>query len=130
MSDSLIFCTNSATQTVASGGTVNFGSVVRKFGSQLEISGGNITATGKDFYDIFANLSFTATAGTAVISLLKDGVIIPGAQATITTVADTSYSVSIPAAIRDKCCCDSVITCIISGVIATVANASMLVQTA
>ena len=99
MGKSLIYSSNATAQALASGSNINFGSVVRRYGQGLNISGGNLIAQGNGYYKVDTNVSFTATAGTAVLTLHKDGTAIPGATTTVTTVADTSYTVSIPAVI-------------------------------
>lgn len=128
MSKALIFANNSTSQTLANGDVVSFGVPVRRYGSNLYMVGGNVVARGDGYYNADANISFTATAGTATIQAFKDGVAIPGAVATITTAASTSYQVSIPFVIRQRCCVESTITVKISGVTPTVSNASIVVE--
>ena len=127
MSRALILASNTNTQTLTNGGVVNFGSVVRRYGCNLKMSGGNVVAKGEGYYPVFANVSFTATAGTATIQIYKDGVEIPGARVVRTTVADTTFAITIPTAIRQRCCNESTIEVKINGVTATVVNASILV---
>lgn len=126
MSKALILASNTNAQAVANGGVVNFGNIVRRFGNCLYMSGGNVVAKGEGYYPLFVTLSFTATAGTATIQIYKDGVEIPGAKVVITTVADTTFAITIPTAIRQRCCAESVIEVKINGVTANVVNASIL----
>lgn len=126
MSKALILASNTNAQAVANGGVVNFGSIVRRFGNCLYMSGGNVVAKGEGYYPLFVTLSFTATAGTATIQIYKDGVEIPGAKVVRTTVADTTFAITIPTAIRQRCCTESVIEVKINGVTANVVNASIL----
>ena len=81
------------------------------------------------YYDVDANFTFVATeAGNVIIALYKDGVRIPGAIVTETVAAASSYSMSIPAIVRNTCNCESVITATIVGVAGTIENASIAVE--
>ena len=125
MSKSLLYSANTNVQTVNSGGTVNFGSPVRRYGCDLNSLNGNVRVNTRGYYTVSPNLTFTATAGTAVITVLQDNVPITGATASLTTAADTVYTISFPAVLRQCCDCDSVISVSISGVTATVTNATV-----
>lgn len=132
MNTSLIYAANSNAQAIpTTGGVVNFGSVVRKVGHQVNLSGGNVVIRGEGYYDVIANLSFTAVGvSNLVISILSNGVLIPGATATITTAAGTAYSVVIPTEAKDECCGEKTITVEISNGAVNVTNAAILVETA
>lgn len=126
---SAVYAANTSAQSLAAGDTINFGNVVRRFGCNCNVSGGNAIVNGSGYYDLDADVTFTAGgAGTAVITLYKDGAAISGATASVTTVAETTYAVSIPAIIRQVCCCESTITAVITGVAATVLNAAISVE--
>lgn len=126
---SAMYAANASAQEVANGGIINFGAVVRRFGGNCTISGGNVNINGTGYYDMDADVTFTAGgAGTAVISLYKDGVAIPGASASLTAVADSIYSVSVPAIVRQVCCCESVVTAVLSGISGTVTNAAVAIE--
>lgn len=128
MSKSVIYAANTATQDyVATGTVVNFGSIVRRYGGNLGLSGGNIIADGIGYYNADVNLSLTG-AGTISVQVYKDGAPITGAEATITGVADTTYSVTIPCLIRQTCCCESTITVVVSGTTGTITNAAIVVE--
>ena len=123
---SCIYAANTATQSISDGGTINFGSAVRRYGSACNVEGGNLTLNGAGYYDISVNVTIAGTAaGTAVVQLYKDGVIIPGASASLTTAADTTYSASVSTIIRKSCCCESSITAVVSGVAVSVTSASI-----
>jgi len=127
MSKNVLYAANTSTQSVAAGSIVNFGNIVRRNGCAIGMSGGNPTCQGIGFYDVDVSLTFTGT-GTITFTIYKDGNAIPGATATITGVADTTYSVCIPATFRDCCCFNSTITVEVSGVTASVSNASIRVE--
>ena len=131
MSKSTIYASNTLTQDfVATGTTIDFGSIVRRYGNNTAMSGGNVVVDGVGYYSVDTNVTFSADAvGTALIQLYKDGLAIPGAKASVTTAADTIYAISIPSIIRQTCCCnEGTISAIISGVAGTITNASIVVE--
>lgn len=125
---SAIYAANTNGQTLAVGSTINFGTISRRYGNNLNLSGGNVILLGAGYYDIDTNFTFLAAAGTATITLYRDGVAIPGATASITTAANGTYSISIPAIIREFCCKEAVITAVITGVAVTMNNAAIAVE--
>lgn len=130
MSKSVLYASNSNAQNIAvtTGTVINFGSVVRKYGYNTNISGGNAVVKGCGYYAIDTNVLFTDTvAGTVTIQLYNDGVAIPGAISTITVVAADVESFNIPAVIRMTCDCESTITAVISGTTGTISSASIRV---
>lgn len=128
MSKSILYAVNSNTQaTSATGSVVNFGSVVRRYGCNLKLSDGNAVINGAGYYDIDTNFTITPlSTGTLTISLFKNGVAIPGAVATLSTTGST-IAVSIPAIVRETCCCEEPITVLFSGVATNVTNATIAV---
>lgn len=129
MTKSVLYAANTTAQTtVATGTTIDFGRIIRRYGSNINVSGGNVITMGVGYYDFDANVTFIASgAGTATIQLYKDGIAIPGASASFTTESATRYAVSIPFITKDRCCCESTITASISGVAGSVINASVTV---
>ena len=131
MGKSILYAVNLTAQNVADGNTINFGSLVRKYGCDCNISGGNAVVRSSGFYVVDTNIDFTASAaGTVTIALYQDGVAIPGAYSTRTVVADTQYQITIPAVIRTRCCrCnDSTITAVVTGQAINVTNAAIIVE--
>ena len=125
---SVLYAANTASQDVAANGVVNFGSAVRRFGQNCNISGGNVTVSGSGYYDVDVNISYLGSAAdTATFSVYNDGVAIPGASAIVTTAASTAGCLTIPAVIREKCCMESTIT-VQSDIAVTVNNASIVVK--
>ena len=105
MCKSALYAANTGTQAVAAGMPISFGTVVRRFGQYLNLSGGTVVAEGAGYYDVIANLTFVAdTAGEVNVSLYKDGMAIPGATISVPGTAGIEYAVTIPAIIRNKCC--------------------------
>lgn len=125
MSRSALYSANTLSQTLAVGDNISFGNIVRRFGNNINMSGGNVSLQGAGYYDIDTEFTFTAgAAGTAVITLYKDGTAIPGAVASFTAAADSVYTVSIPALVRTFCCTQSTITAVLTGVAGTVNNSA------
>lgn len=129
MSKAVMYAANSANQTVLSGGVINFGSLVRKYGCNCNVSGGNGEVVGQGYYLIDTNITVTAVdAGATTISLYKDGVAIPGAEAGLLFTQGGTYAITIPAVIRQNCCCTSTITVVLTGSTGTVNNAAILIE--
>lgn len=126
---SALYAANTNAQAVAIGGLVNFGTIVRRYGCNCRLEGGNAVVVGSGYYDLDVDLTITAgAAGTAVITLYKDGTPISGATASVTVAANSLYQVSIPAIVRQVCDCEGVITAVITGVATTVNNAAIAVE--
>lgn len=130
MSKSALYLANTLPQSVAIDGIINFGTIIRRYGSNLTAIGGNAVLKGAGYYKIDANVTFSDTAsGEAAIALFADGVPIPGATASITTgTASAVHSFTIPAVARVTCCKPVVITAAVSGVAIDVENAAMVVE--
>lgn len=122
---SCLYLANTAPQDVAINGTVNLGNVVRRFGKNINVSGGNIVTQGPGYYKTDITIDFTGAAGTTVFTVYENGTVIPGATVTRTTAAGTVYSITIPSFItRNKCCVDKTISVVVSGAAITGATAS------
>lgn len=130
MSKSVLYGVNRTPQTIVVGDRVNFGSPVRKYGCNISMSGGEVYVRGEGYYDVDASITFVAgAAGIATITMLRDGSIIPGAGASATVAdGDTITLVVPPSVIRQKCCGESTITAVISGVIGVISNATIRVE--
>ena len=129
MSKAAFYAANTSAQTVvAAGSVINFGDIVRRYGCNCYMSGGNAVVEGIGYYAVDANVSFTgAAASTVLVQLYEDGVAIPGANATVSIAANGIGSVAIPTMVRQRCCVESTITAQISGLAGTVTNASVRV---
>lgn len=126
---SVLYAANTAQQTIATGGIVNFGNAVRRYGQNANIIGGNVVLSGSGYYEIAANITFSPNgAGPVVVRILQDGAPIPGAVFERTTAASLIYSGEIPVIVRVQCCRDSVITVEMTGATNTVTNAAIVVE--
>lgn len=129
MSKALLYGVNRALQTVIVGDRVNFGNIVRRYGCNVNMSGGEVTVSGEGYYNIDSSVTVEAgAAGIVTVTLLKDGSIIPGAGASETVASGDTVTLTVPpSVIRQKCCGESTITAVISGVIGTISNATIRV---
>lgn len=129
--NALLFATNTATQALTDGQAVNFGQPVRRYGKNIQLSGGNVVVNGEGYYPMIAALSFEAgAAATYTVQLYENGVAIPGARELIEAASGVIVSATVPGVVRIKCCEEKVITATISGGAATVENADIIVTKA
>ena len=125
MSASLLYTVNQSSQNVAAGGVVAPGSVIRRFGQCVNLSGNGVEIRGPGYYALSAVVVCApVAAGNITATLSKDGVPIPGATATASvTTAGNAVSLPIVAVVRETCCGDSAsaVTCSLSAA-ASVSN--------
>lgn len=131
MSRSLIQVANQSLQTVAAQSIIGLGSVQRRFGCNLRLSGNAIEVNGEGYYTIDCDLTVAPTAaGTVTAALYKNGTQIPGAivSGSVST-AGNPVSLCMNTTIRQGCCCDSAdnITCVLVEGAGTVRNISLRV---
>lgn len=108
MSKSLIQLYNESNQSVVENNIISFGSVLRRYGCNLRLSGGAVEADGPGYYeaDIAATIEPTA-AGNVTIALFENNVQVPGAIAS-GYVAEAASPITLPivTTIRKGCNCD------------------------
>lgn len=108
MSKSLIQLYNESTQAVTENNVINLGSVLRRYGCNLKLSGGAVEVDGPGYYeaDVIATVEPTA-AGNVTVALFENNVQIPGAIAS-GYVAQAASPITLPIAttIRKGCNCD------------------------
>ena len=133
MAKSALYVANISTQTVAVDGVINPGTIIRRFGPNINLSGNAIQISGPGYYEV--NISVTAApteAGEVTITLFKDGVAIQGATATETgAAAGDLVNLSISTMIREFCsCCDGLsnLTLVLTGVNSNVTNVATTVE--
>lgn len=109
MSRSLIQVANQSQQTVAANSIIPLGSVQRRFGCNLRLSGNAIEVNGEGYYTVDADVSIApAAVGGVSVALFNNGVQVPGAIAYgAVSTAGNSVSLCVNATIRQGCCCDS-----------------------
>ena len=133
MSKSLIYTANTSTQVVAVDGIINPGTVIRRFGPNLTLSGNAIQIAGAGYYDIDTSFTVAPTAaGEVTITAYLDNVTIPGAVATATVAASGDYvTLPITAAFRQACqCCEglSSLTFVLTGTAANITNSAIVIE--
>lgn len=126
-----IYTANSRVSNTVVGDIVQLGSVVRRFGRNLELSGDTIYACGQGYYNVDVNITFAGKiAGDATFQIYENGVPVPGAKSTVTvSTPDTKKNtLSIPALIRN-CdeCCRKAITIVVSGIDVITHNVGVVV---
>ena len=128
---SALYAVNNSLPTIPAAGVIPFGTVIRRFGCNIQLAGTGVTLSGAGYYDVDVSVTLSPSAiGTVTVSLLKDGVLIPGASAaeTVTAAGDT-VNLSFSAIVRLQCCEDtSTLTLVLSGGAATINNASIVVE--
>lgn len=130
---SAIFTANTAAQAVPVGGTLALGSIIRRYGCDLNLNGNSITINGCNdagYYDVKASVTAAPTAaGTVTVTLFRNGVAIPGATAAAAAAAGSPVALPIAALVREFCRGDdSALTLVLSGAAATVSNVAVVVE--
>ena len=131
MGRSLIQTVNQSEQAVAENGIFALGTVQRRYGRDLRLSGNGIEATGTGYFTITASVSIAPTAaGAATVALFDNGAQIPGAMAYGTAAAaGDPVNLAIVSTIRRGCCCagaDSLTLVLVEGA-GTAQNVSLRV---
>lgn len=133
MSKSAICTVNSSTQNVAVDGLINPGTVIRRFGPNLNLVGEGIQLCGAGYYNISANFNVVPTTeGEVTITAYLDNTPIPGAVATETAAAAGDViNLSISSLVRQKCeCCNglSSLTFVLTGTASGITNNTIIIQ--
>lgn len=133
MSKSAIYTANQSAQNVAINGVINLGSIIRRFGPNLNLSGDAISLSGAGYYDIDASFTLAPTAaGNVTITVYKDNIAVPGATATETAAAANDIiNLNISSLVREACqCCEGIsnLTFVLTGTAASVTNSAVVVE--
>lgn len=115
---------------VAVDGVIPLGSLIRRYGCDVSLNGNAVNLSGAGYYDVDVSITVAPTAaGTVTATLVKDGVVIPGATASAAAAAGAPTVLSFPALVRQACCAaGSALTLVLSGAAATVNNVALRVQ--
>lgn len=133
MSRSLIQVANPSTEPVNAGSVIPLGSVQRRFGCNLRLSGDAIECAGQGYYVLNGNVSVAPTgAGNVTVGVYVNGVQLPGAIAYSYSTAGNPVTVPVGATIRQGCNCDSAdnITLVLVEGAGNVQNVSLRVEKA
>jgi len=133
MSKSAIYTVNSSTQSIVEDGMINPGSIIRRYGPNVNLNGNAITICGMGYYDLSASFTVAPTAeGEVTITAYKDGVAIPGAVASQTAAAAGDLvNLSISSLVKEMCpCCEALssISFRLSGGAASITNSAIVVE--
>lgn len=129
MSKSAIYTASTAPLAVVDGGNLPLGTTIRRFGQDITQDGDTIQLCGCGYFDVVVTATLASTAaGPLTVTLLKDGVPVPGALSTM-TVAGTSDQTVLPLAaiVRNKCTCGSTLTVRVDGTGVTADNTAVTV---
>lgn len=128
----VLYTVNESAQSVASGGTIALGRTVhRNCQAQALLNGSSINVSGAGYFAIEATVTFTGSAGLVVVSLMNDGVAVPGASAsaTISTADTETHTLSFACEImKTPCKPYQSLTLVSSGVAITVTNVAVRVK--
>ncbi len=134
MSKAAIYTANTAAQTVAAGGTLALGSIVRRFGNDCcgpiaNLVNNGITLGECGYYDVTVNVTDAPTAeGAVTVTLYQDGNPVPGAVATNTAAAASdATSVTVNAIVRVMSCSTSTLTAVLTAGAGSVTNVGVAV---
>lgn len=89
---------------VAANGQIPFGSVIRRFGPNLSLSGFDIVACGQGYYGVDCSVTLEPVgAGPIGVQLYADGLPVSGAMAQAQGTAATPLNLSVTCLVRQKC---------------------------
>lgn len=132
MSRSLIQTANQSPQNVAENGIINLGSVQRRYGNNLTLSGNGIEANGEGYYTIIGTVTVAPTAaGEVSVAVYSNGAQIPGVIASGTVgAADNVITLPLVGTIRQGGCCSSAsnLTVVLLSGAGVVQNVSLLIK--
>lgn len=132
MSKSAIYTANTNAQALAAGSIINLGSIIRRFGQNINLASNNIAVSGAGYYKVNADITITGTtAGTVSVNMLKDGTQVVGATSSVSVAVGDVVTIPLQALVREYgCCCDnnSNLTFVLSGTAETVSNITVTVE--
>lgn len=134
MSKAAIYTANTNAQTVADGGTLALGSIVRRFGNTrccnpaINLVNNGITLNECGYYDVTVNVTdVPTTAGAVTVTLYQDGMAVPGAVSTNTAAASDATGVTVNAIVRVVGCSASTLTAVLTAGAGSVTNVAAAV---
>lgn len=133
MSKSAIYTANTSTQDVAIDGIISPGTIVRRFGPNITLSGNALQIAGAGYYEIEASITLEPSTTDAVtVTMYKDGVPVQGATASSTVAtANDPTNLSITSLVREFCnCCEGLsnLTFVLTDTPASVTNIAIVVE--
>ena len=131
MSKSAIYTANTNVQAVTVGGGINPGSIVRRFGCAIDLSGNTITIDDAGYYDVNVSITLAPTvAGTVTATLYNNGIAVTGATASETVAsANDLVNLSFESIVRVFCSGNTgALTLVLTGTNANVSNVAVTVN--
>lgn len=121
-----IYAVNTTSTAVTANGTLPLTTIVRRYGCGTNLLGNAVTLNEAGYYLVNVSATFTAPAtGNVVLTLQDDGVVVPGATAsvTISTASTQVASIEFSAIVRVMCgSTPDALTLVNTGVAATYSN--------
>lgn len=133
MGRSLIQTANTSIQTTPVSGLITPGITLRRFGCNCRLNGDATELDGAGYYTISATITVSPTAaGPVTVEARLNGVTIPGATATASTIAGGTVTLPIITTVRQGCECDgaSQLIYVLTAGAGTVSNFSQRVEKA
>ena len=105
MSKAILYVANTGIQNVPVNGVISLGSTIRRFGCGATLNGTGISITEPGYYAVNVSVTVAPTAaGDVTVTLLNNGVAVPGATASETVAAADDYAnLSFESVIRTFC---------------------------
>ncbi len=130
--DSLIYMITPTTSAVTSGGVLPLSTIARRRGKIITSETDSILLSAPGYYKVTVTVTFTApAAGIVSMQLRKDGIAVPGINAseTITTATTEVRTLTMSGVVRVPCCGDSAsLSLVNTGVAVTTSNISIDVE--
>ena len=122
-----IYTANNTAQAVGANSALPLGSIIRRFGCSVDLNGNGVNIREQGYYNVDGSITYTPTdAGLLTVQLMADGVAVPGASASVTAVAATTYNLSIVGMVRRCCSAPGTLTLMVN-LAGTVNNVGLIV---
>lgn len=122
-----IYTANTTAQAVGANSALPLGSINRRFGCSVDLNGNGVNIREQGYYNVDGSITYTPTdAGLLTVQLMADGVAVPGASASVTAVAATTYNLSIVGMVRRCCSAPGTLTLMVN-LAGTVNNVGLIV---
>ena len=110
MSKSLIYLTNTTSNTVSAGSAVPLGSITRKYGNGYTAGSNSVYIAVPGYYQVDFNGTYTGTAGNVKVNVNQNGTALASATGTVGTASTEYHNAEINTVARVYCCAGATIT--------------------
>ena len=122
-----IYTATTTDQAVGANSALPLGSIIRRFGCSVDLNGNGVNIREQGYYNVDGSITYTPTdAGLLTVQLMADGVAVPGASASVTAVAATTYNLDIVGMVRRCCSAPGTLTLMVN-LAGTVNNVGLIV---